>query len=318
MVSSIWFRGPLDINFDVRWPDDYGTMSRLVEDKGARKVYEDVVKTPSGNLSSKVMYGMVPSDPALQRRVEFFVKTDRDYKIYEAYLEEFINRAEPNMREVIEAFNTIGNDGVPSVGFGCPFDELCIIRGPENLLVDLHRRPQVVREVLTFLQEVNVKKVEAFIESPSEVLCYFAWGAYDMSLAHFREWILPSLKRATDLVRKTDRYVGFWFSGKVRDLLPIALEAKPYFIEPFELQSNITLKEAKRLYGKKVCLMGNFDPVVLVFGSPEDAGRETLRCLEEGMEGGGYVLVTGDEVPANAKIENLRAMVRTVEKYGRY
>jgi len=36
------------------------------------------------------------------------------------------------------------------------------------------------------------------------------------------------------------------------------------------------------------------------------------------MEGGGYVMVTGDEVPANAKIENLIAMVKTVESYGRY
>jgi len=46
--------------------------------------------------------------------------------------------------------------------------------------------------------------------------------------------------------------------------------------------------------------------------------RETMRCREEGMEGGGYVLVTGDEVPANAKIGNLRTFVKTVEKHGRY
>jgi len=36
------------------------------------------------------------------------------------------------------------------------------------------------------------------------------------------------------------------------------------------------------------------------------------------MEGGGYVMVTGDEVPADAKIENLRVMVETVEEFGRY
>ncbi len=33
---------------------------------------------------------------------------------------------------------------------------------------------------------------------------------------------------------------------------------------------------------------------------------------------GGYVLVTGGEVSVNAKLDNLRAIVRTVEKYGRY
>jgi uroporphyrinogen-III decarboxylase len=36
------------------------------------------------------------------------------------------------------------------------------------------------------------------------------------------------------------------------------------------------------------------------------------------MEGGGYVLVTGDEVPADAKLENLKAMVETVQEHGVY
>jgi len=36
------------------------------------------------------------------------------------------------------------------------------------------------------------------------------------------------------------------------------------------------------------------------------------------MEGGGYVLATADEVPADAKMDNLKAMVETVEKHGRY
>ena len=36
------------------------------------------------------------------------------------------------------------------------------------------------------------------------------------------------------------------------------------------------------------------------------------------MTGGGYVMVTGDEVPVDAKIENLQTMVKTAERYGRY
>jgi uroporphyrinogen-III decarboxylase len=36
------------------------------------------------------------------------------------------------------------------------------------------------------------------------------------------------------------------------------------------------------------------------------------------MDGGGYVMVTGDEVPADAKLDNLKAMVEVVEEEGRY
>ena len=91
------------------------------------------------------------------------------------------------------------------------------------------------------------------------------------------------------------------------------------FIETFEPnQGDITLGEAKRLYGDRICLMGNFNCLVLARGTVEDARQEALRCLHEGMEGGGYVMVTADEVPADAKLDNLKAMVDTVEKYGRY
>lgn len=318
MIGSIWFRGPLNISFDVKWPSGWGRKSRLIERKDTRKVYEYIIKTPIGSLTSKVIYGIIPSDPALSRTIEYFIKTEEDYEIYQAYLEKFIELAEPNINEVIEAHRTMGDEGVPSVGADCCFSHLCGVRGLKNLLLDLYRRPGIVRDVLNLLQEVKVKEVEAFIESPSEVLYYDVWGSFDMSPAHFREWILPDLKKITSIVRKANKYIGFYMVGKIRDQILIALEAKPHYIEPFERQSNITLKEAKKLYGKKICIMGNFDPVILAFGSVKDAERETLRCLEEGMEDGGYVLTTGDEVPANAKIENLKAMVKTVEKYGRY
>jgi uroporphyrinogen-III decarboxylase len=318
IVGSIWFRGPLGVRFDVDWTCGWGEKTRLIKEEGFRKIYEHVIETPYGALSSKVVHGIIPSDPDLQRTLEYYIKTERDYEIYDLYLEEFLRKAEADIEQVVEAYNAIGDEGVPNVGAACAFSHLCMIRGPENLLIDLYRRPQVVRETLMLLQEVKKREVEAFIESPSEVLYYDVWGAYDMSPKHFREWVLPDLKIVADMVRKADKYIGFYMVGKIRDLLPIALEARPHFIEPFEKQSNITLKEAKKLYGKKVCIMGNFDPVILAFGSEEDAEKETLRCLEEGMEGGGYVLVTGDEVPANAKIENLKVMVKTVEKYGRY
>jgi len=318
MIGSIWFRGPLGVGFDIEWPSGFNTGYRLIKEEGTRKTYEHFIETPIGRLRSKVIYGVVPSDPALQRTIEHFIKTEKDYEIYRIHLEEWLKWAKPNVGEVVEACKTIGNDGMPNVGIGCSFSHLCEIRGSEELLVDLHRRPKAVSDVLDLLQEVKIKEVNAFIESPSEVLYYDVWGSYGISPIHFREFILPDIKETTDLVRKAHKYVGFYMVGKIRAQLPIALEARPHFIEPFELQSDITLREAKKMYGKDICVMGNFDPVILAFGSSDEAKREALRCIDEGMEGGGYVLTSADEVPANAKLENLKIMVKAAERHGRY
>ena len=119
--------------------------------------------------------------------------------------------------------------------------------------------------------------------------------------------------------RVPGKCIGFYTLGRIRSLLPIMVEARPDYIETFEPnEGDLTLAEAKRLYGERVCLMGNFDCVILARGTRQQAFEEARRCLREGMEGGGYVLVTGDEVPADAKWENLEAMVEAVEQYGLY
>jgi len=77
-----------------------------------------------------------------------------------------------------------------------------------------------------------------------------------------------------------DKYVGFYMVGKIRKQLPLVIRyARPDFIEPFESQSDISLWKAKELYGDKVCIMGNFDPRLLAFGTYEDCVKETIRCL---------------------------------------
>ncbi|MEM3745386.1 MAG: hypothetical protein QW323_02690, partial [Candidatus Bathyarchaeia archaeon] len=143
MVGSTWFRGPLGVHFDVNWPHGWGEKIRLIEERGTRRVYEHIIETPHGKLTSKVISGLVPSDPILQRTTEYYIKTEEDYAVYNIYLEEFLRRAKANIEEVVKAYNVMGDEGVPSVGSACAFSHLCQIRGPENLLLDLYKRPRI-------------------------------------------------------------------------------------------------------------------------------------------------------------------------------
>ncbi len=70
------------------------------------------------------------------------------------------------------------------------------------------------------------------------------------------------------------------------------VDSKPHFIGGFEQnEGDITLGEAKKIYGKQICVMGNVDPIILQDGTVDDVKADAKRSLDEGMRDGGYVLV---------------------------
>jgi len=79
------------------------------------------------------------------------------------------------------------------------------------------------------------------------------------------------------------------------------------------------LSDAKKVFDKKVVVFGNVSTDILAFGTPEEVKKETLRSLEEGMPGGGYVLGLGDTTVSRVTpVENILTVVEVAEKYGRY
>ncbi len=324
MIDSVHFRGPTGVGVESELPEGWGGEERVIEKRpDGRIVSEIVIRTPTRTMKGKHISGMIPEDPLVGKIVEYPVKSPEDWRAWIQLKEQWLaNVKGPRLGEITEAFELMGEDGVPSAGLGCSFTMVGNARGMQELLTDLYDYPDLMEEVLEVGRKVMEKNLEAFLVSPAEVawldICW-ATGA-NVGPKSFEKWTLPDVVRAAELVKNAPgKYLGLYTLGKIRDLLPMLVDAGVDFIETFEPnEGDITLAETKAKYGDRICVMGNFDCVILSRGSVEDARRETLRCLREGMEGGGYVLVTGDEVPADTKMENLRAMVEVVEEFGRY
>ena len=248
---------------------------------------------------------------------------ERDWPILRAYhekrLEGFRGLAPESANEAVDH---MGEDGMPSVGLACTLAHIGHARGMEGMLYDLVDYPGLMESVRQVLFAGIEMSVESFLESRSEAAWYdicWATGA-DMGPQMFAKWCLPEVQRITEIVHsRPGKYIGLYTLGKIRELLPMLVDTGVDFIETFEPnQGDIPLGEAKKLYGDRTCPMGNFDCVILARGTEQEARAEARRCLTEAMEGGRYVMVTGDEVPADARLENLKAMVETAEEYGRY
>lgn len=280
---------------------------------------EITIETPVGTLTSQKKEGFIPHDPKVPKIAEYLIKNRRDYKIYLAFLEKWVDAATPRVAELTDAVREMGEDGVFTVWVYNIFSDLAQGgREIQELFLDLYDEPELMREVWQVMRRLKEKEIQAFNESEAEVLIYDqGWVSGDLiGPDFFEQWILPDLRWAAEKIGK-DKYLGFYSSGKLTDFLPQMVEAGPAFIETFDpIGDNISLGEAKKRYGDRICVMGNFHSILLAMGGLQEAKEETLRCLDEGAEGGGYILGTAGEVPVDTRIENLRVMIDVAREYG--
>jgi uroporphyrinogen-III decarboxylase len=324
MIGSVHHRGPLGVGVRSSLPAGYSETTRDIEyGADGRVTSEWIIRTPKRTMVGRQVSRMIPHDPLVAKTTDYPIKTPEDWRAVLDMRQHWLaNAGEPVVGGVEHAVKMMGEEGMPSVGLGPAYTSLASRRGMEGIMLDLYDYPDLMEELFEVERQIMEKHVEAYVASPSEVawldICW-ATGS-NLGPKMFERWALPDVVRSMEKVRGVPgKYLGLYTLGKIRDLLPMFVDAGVHFVETFEPnQGDITLAEAKKLYGDKFCIMGNFDCVILAFGTVEDARKEARRCLNEGMEGGGYIMVTGDEVPADAKIENLRAMVETVEEFGRY
>ena len=322
MLGSTFYRGPLGI--DVWHPPllGYERWSEVLVSEGTHKVIRNHMKTPVGSLTSVYDTGLIPEDPLVGKQVEPWVKEPKDWAVMIRKWNEEGDAAQidrsPDVKEACELF---GEDGVPSVGIVSAYSMLAGVRGMEGLLIDLCEEQDLVREAMKAAWCRTDKAIDSFIASPSDVMYYdIAWATgSEMGPEKFAKWTTEEMHMACDKVRAAGKYIAFYTVGSMRKLMDCIVDAGPHLIGAFEPnQGDLTLAEAKKKYGKRVALMGNFDCVTLAFGTLEDARKEAKRCLDEAKEGGGYIMGSADEVPTDAKFENLKAMVEIAQEYGRY
>jgi uroporphyrinogen-III decarboxylase len=78
------------------------------------------------------------------------------------------------------------------------------------------------------------------------------------------------------------------------------------------------IRAMKRTYGDRLCILGNVDLNLLGMGSPEAVEEEVRELIRDVGPGGGYIATSGNSLAAYLLPENVLALSRAVQRYGRY
>jgi uroporphyrinogen decarboxylase len=138
-----------------------------------------------------------------------------------------------------------------------------------------------------------------------------------VSPAVYRQYLFPWLTQLGDLCRKAHKPFLFHSDGVLWDVLDDLVDCGICALHPIEPIA-MDIREVKRRYGDRLCLVGNVEVDTLSRGTPDQVKEQVRTLLREVAPGGGYCIGSSNTVPNYAQLENYRAMITEVWRSGRY
>lgn len=138
------------------------------------------------------------------------------------------------------------------------------------------------------------------------------------SSAMFEEFIAPYLSKAIESYRAMGYYSIKHTDGNIMPILSQIVDCKPDALHSLDPQGGVDLAEVKRLYGDRVCLIGNVNCGLLQTGSEEECVADIRRSLRDGMAGYGYIFSTSNCAYTGMPLERYELMNRVWWEEGVY
>lgn len=268
----------------------------------------------------KLLARLQEHDMPISMENEAPVKDERDIeKIRIKSWKEYIRdgQTEPVKRVLDE----VGDDAfIAGVAASQSMNFLVSMRGSQQALLDLIDNPSLAHRIMELGTEISIQIGYALIETGVDAIYIGdAWASSTIiSPRQYKEFCLPYHKKATEAFHKKGVPVYLHICGNSMPILEYMVETGVDAIEPLDPLGGVDIAEAKRRVGDKVCLKGGVNTLTLLKGTPEDVMREAKYCIEVAGKDGGYILGSGDDIPVEAPVENVKAMVEAAKIWGKY
>ncbi len=212
----------------------------------------------------------------------------------------------------------------PEIGFSSglkgPMSVASAVRPIEKILRDLRKDPENVKKLLDIIVENNLRWVKAWTEEfgPSTMAIADPVTCADiLSPKQFEEFSLPAITKMINGIYKiTGNKAILHICGHSASIWP---HLRDLPLLAFSVDNCEDLNECKRVLGDKMLIIGNVPPVdILRLGSVDDVIENVKSCIEKaGDSPQGYIVCSGCDVPFGTPLENLKAYVYAVRKYGK-
>ena len=197
------------------------------------------------------------------------------------------------------------------------FTRPCILRNMENVMVDMVERPEMAHYLFGKFTDFYVEDITRAIEATGRGFdIYCEWSDYGtqrgplISVAMFREFIVPYLKRLVGLCRSAGVKFMAHSCGAIRAFIPDLIAMGVDVLDPIQVTAEgLEPAGLKHDFGGKIAFHGGISTqTTLPFGSPSDVRAAVADRIATLGAGGGYILASSHDISADTPPENIVAM----------
>jgi uroporphyrinogen decarboxylase len=201
------------------------------------------------------------------------------------------------------------------------YERAWTMRGMAELMMDFLDHPKFVHDLFNAIADWNILQVRKAVTYDIDAV-YFGddWGqqrGLQMGPRLWREFIYPPLKRMYAAVKEAGKQVYIHSCGDVDelfdDLIAIGLDC----FNPFQPEVMDVYALMAQYRGRLSFHGGMSTQRTLPYGSVDDVVAETRRLLDAGASGN-YIFAPAHAVEGDVPVENMVAMIETVQAQGAY
>ncbi|MEJ5297143.1 MAG: uroporphyrinogen decarboxylase family protein [Armatimonadota bacterium] len=139
-----------------------------------------------------------------------------------------------------------------------------------------------------------------------------------LSPNQFAEFVAPYLKQLIAGYREMGFYTIKHTDGNIMPIIDQLVEADPHALHSLDPQAGVDIAEVKRLYGERVCLIGNVNCGLLDTGTDEECTESARYALRHGMPGYGYIFSTSNCIYTGMRLSRYELILDVWRREGIY
>ena len=315
-----WFTSGSAMTFQRKREGDARVTRSVGEPKNGRIAVRTTYEMTEGSLTEETALRVADSPAATEKLIK---DLERDFPLYKKLRGGDIVSCKTPFLEEQRAL--CGDRGIFCLQVGYPgIQTFCGLMdgGVADAVYACYDHGDIMDEWAELIDRDSARMAEMMLDHRPDVL--LLGGSGTLTLANpqlVRRYALPTIKKLTRMCREAGIPSMLHSCGKSMAFLKMLYEETDLnCINPLEPSpmGDADLAEVKKLYGDKLCLMGNLNTTKMLFMTAEEAAKASRDAIDAAGRGGGFILSTGDQLGRDTPDENIFAMVNTAKTYGRY